>query len=346
MNTEMEQALAMLERAMSKELQDSIHEEKSIKEIQNSIDEKAEIISKLNRVTGNQWDDMEKCTSLLQRLPQIKSIDEMPAQEEIEQCIKYLIQENEMMMIGAVYSNVGGAYEEIQKNSGTSEYNEIIYQYYCWGVEATATAIKRLEREKNDKIQLEAGKKAFAYLLADISVFLYQTRQSMEIEYAKLGCEYAIEIGELKAASVIAGNFMQIYHGIERNAKKALEIGRVRIDVNKKIIDAGLDHDLKRYIEDAQNYSDVYRMELGLKNKETGQGFLYAAYYAEHSTKESRRYRDYECAINNYWYSKFAQEPINSEFWEKAHWYAKKFPFNHTCSVIVKEYRELKKGSK
>ena len=91
----------------------------------------------------------------------------------------------------------------------------------------------------------------------------------MEIEYAKLGCEYAIEIGELKAASVIAGNFMQIYHGIERNAKKALEIGRVRIDVNKKIIDAGLDHDLKRYIEDAQNYSDVYRMELGLKNKET-----------------------------------------------------------------------------
>ena len=56
----------------------------------------------------------------------------------------------------------------------------------------------------------------------------------MEIEYAKLGCEYAIEIGELKAASVIAGNFMQIYHGIERNAKKALEIGRVRIDVNKK----------------------------------------------------------------------------------------------------------------
>ncbi len=23
-----------------------------------------------------------------------------------------------------------------------------------------------------------------------------------------------------------------------------------------------------------------------------------------------------------------------------------KFPFNHTCSVIVKEYRELKKGSK
>ena len=32
--------------------------------------------------------------------------------------------------------------------------------------------------------------------------------------------EYAIEIGELKAASVIAGNFMQIYHGIERNAKK------------------------------------------------------------------------------------------------------------------------------
>ncbi len=168
----------------------------------------------------------------------------------------------------------------------------------------------------------------------------------MEIEYAKLGCEYAIEIGELKAASVIAGNFMQIYHGIERNAKKALEIGRVRIDVNKKIIDAGLDHDLKRYIEDAQNYSDIYRMELGLKNKETGQGFLYAAYYAEHSTKESRRYRDYECAINNYWYSKFAQEPINSEFWEKAHRYAKKFPFNHTCSVIVKEYRELKKGSK
>lgn len=45
-----------------------------------------------------------------------------------------------------------------------------------------------------------------------------------------------------------------------------------------------------------QNYSDIYRMELGLKNKETGQGFLYAAYYAEHSTKESRRYRDYECA--------------------------------------------------
>ena len=72
----------------------------------------------------------------------------MPAQEEIEQCIKYLIQENEMMMLGAVYNNVGGAYEEIQKNSGTSEYNEIIYQYYCWGVEATATAIKRLEREK------------------------------------------------------------------------------------------------------------------------------------------------------------------------------------------------------
>ena len=56
--------------------------------------------------------------------------------------------------------------------------------------------------------------------------------------------------------------------------------------------------------------------------------------------------QDYECAINNYWYSKFAQEPINSEFWEKAHRYAKKFPFNHTCSVIVKEYRELKKGSK
>ena len=140
MNTEMEQALAMLERAMSKELQDSIHEDKSIKEIQNLIDEKAEIVSKLNRLTGKQWDDMEKCTSLLQRLTQIKSIDEMPAQEEIEQCIKYLIQENEMMMLGAVYSNVGGAYEEIQKNSGTSEYNEIIYQYYCWGVEATAPA--------------------------------------------------------------------------------------------------------------------------------------------------------------------------------------------------------------
>ena len=87
-------------------------------------------------------------------------------------------------------------------------------------------------------------------------------------------------------------------------------------------------------------------MELGLKNKETGQGFLYAAYYAEHSTKESRRYRDYECAINNYWYSKFAQEPINSDFWEKAYRYAQKFPFNHACSVIVKEYRELKKGSK
>ena len=62
MNTEMEQALAMLERAMSKELQDSIHEDKSIKEIQNSINEKAEIVSKLNRLTGNQWDDMEKCT--------------------------------------------------------------------------------------------------------------------------------------------------------------------------------------------------------------------------------------------------------------------------------------------
>ena len=46
MNTEMEQALAMLERAMSKELQDSIHEDKSIKEIQNSINEKAEIVSK------------------------------------------------------------------------------------------------------------------------------------------------------------------------------------------------------------------------------------------------------------------------------------------------------------
>lgn len=118
MNTEMEQALAMLERAMSKELQDSIHEDKSIKEIQNLIDEKAEIVSKLNRLTGKQWDDMEKCTSLLQRLTQIKSIDEMPAQEEIEQCIKYLIQENEMMMLGAVYSNVGGAYEEIQKIQG------------------------------------------------------------------------------------------------------------------------------------------------------------------------------------------------------------------------------------
>ena len=64
MNTEMEQALAMLERAMSKELQDSIHEDKSIKEIQNSIDEKAEIVSKLNRLAGNQWDDMEKCTSV------------------------------------------------------------------------------------------------------------------------------------------------------------------------------------------------------------------------------------------------------------------------------------------
>ena len=74
MNTEMEQALAMLERAMSKELQDSIHEDKSIKEIQNLIDEKAEIVSKLNRLTGKQWDDMEKCTSLLQRLTQIKSI--------------------------------------------------------------------------------------------------------------------------------------------------------------------------------------------------------------------------------------------------------------------------------
>lgn len=83
MNTEMEQALAMLERAMSKELQDSIHEDKSIKEIQNSINEKAEIVSKLNRLTGNQWDDMEKCTSLLQRLPQIKSIDEMPARKRL-----------------------------------------------------------------------------------------------------------------------------------------------------------------------------------------------------------------------------------------------------------------------
>ena len=70
-----------------------------------------------------------------------------------------------MMMLGAVYSNVGGAYEEIQKNSGTSEYNEIIYQYYCWGIEAMAAAIKKLEREKNDKIQLEAGKKADILIL-------------------------------------------------------------------------------------------------------------------------------------------------------------------------------------
>ena len=66
MNTEMEQALAMLERAMSKELQDSIHEDKSIKEIQNSINEKAEIVSKLNRLqetNGMTWKNVLVCCS-------------------------------------------------------------------------------------------------------------------------------------------------------------------------------------------------------------------------------------------------------------------------------------------
>ena len=301
------------------------------------------MFSRLNQITGNQESELEKCIRLLKILPQIKSIDELPAQEEIQSCIRYLIQENNMLMLGAICSNMAGTYQAIQKNSETSRYNKVIYEYYCLGVEATVVAINLLEKEKSDKRILKNVKTGFAYLLVEISIFLNETKQDMDVEYVKMGCQYAIENDEIHVAKAIAINFTRLYNAIEPERKKVLEVVRILMEINKKIIDKGLDHDLKLCIKDAQAYSNTYQYDWGIGNKEKSRGFWYAAYYAEHSKKESRRYRNYECAVNNYWYSKFAREPIDSEFWEKAYRYAKKFPTDQTCLMIVKEYRELKK---
>ena len=365
MDENLEKAFATLENVMNKKIQEFENNDQSVVEIQKSIDENAEMFSRLNQITGNQESELENCIRLLKILPQIKSIDKLPAQEEIQSCIRYLIQENNMLMLGAVCSNMAGAYQAIQKNSeisrdnkvsyefpasqipfslpSPSRYNKIIYEYYCLGVEATVAAINLLEKEKSDKRILKNVKTGFAYLLVEISIFLNETKQDMDVEYVKIGCQYAIENDEIHVAKAIANNFTRLYNAIESEQKKVLEVVRILMEINKKIIDKGLDHDLELCIKDAQTYSNTYQYDWGIGNEEKSRGFWYAAYYAEHSKKESRRYRNYECAVNNYWYSKFAREPIDSEFWEKAYRYAKKFPTDQTCSMIVKEYRELKK---
>lgn len=343
MDENLEKAFATLENVMNKKIQEFENNDQSVVEIQKSIDENAEMFSRLNQITGNQESELEKCIRLLKILPQIKSIDKLPAQEEIQSCIRYLIQENNMLMLGAICSNMAGAYQAIQKNSETSKYNKIIYEYYCLGVESTVAAINLLEKEKSDKRILKNVKTGFAYLLVEISIFLNETKQDMDVEYVKIGCQYAIENDEIHVAKAIANNFTRLYNAIEPERKKVLEVVRILMEINKKIIDKGLDHDLKLCIKDAQTYSNTYQYDWGIGNEEKSRGFWYAAYYAEHSKKESRRYRNYECAVNNYWYSKFAREPIDSEFWEKAYRYAKKFPTDQTCLMIVKEYRELKK---
>lgn len=344
MDDELEKAFATIGNAINKQIDDDTQAMRNDDFSKIDPSKPAELFFRFSHTTGNPLPELEKCTRLSVELSQVTSINDLPAQEEIEFCINYLIQDNNWILLSAIYSNLACVYETTQKTSGTSKYNNTIYQYYSLSIQALALGIETYERNGTDKRLLEMGKNAFIYTLADISVFLNKTHQSLDIKYVRMGYKYALENNDLKIAKVIINNFARLYHIIESNRKNYLELTKILMEIQKRIIDNGLEHNLKVYIENAQCYSNTYQFDLGIVNEQTGLGFLYAAYYAEHSNQESGRYRDYECAINNYWYSKFAGLSVNSVFWEKAYQYAKKFPFNRTCSTIVKEYRELQKS--
>lgn len=347
MDEEVRKAFETIGAVLNQKKEEALKSDRTEEEIRESIQENMEMLSYVNKISGNQLSGYERCSQLIDRLLKIEEDGgakvPFPSQEEIDTCIDYLLREaRDMLMLASLYGNLGAAYKAVQERLGNSRYNEEIYSYYYKAIVLVASLIETLSvEERNAGMEVSLGISLTEFLY-DISAVVIEIKKEIDLKYVKMGCEYAIKNNDLMIAKYIANNYLLMYSRI-KEYNKGQEIAIMLLEIYKKIIDQGLEHDLELFIKNAQAYSDIYRFKLNRIDKEAGQGFLYAAYYAEHSKEKNAKYRNYQCAISYYWYAKYANEPVYSKYWEKAYTYASKFLFNKECSAIVKEYRELKR---
>jgi hypothetical protein len=331
-------ALNVLDEELNEEM--STLKNKSEQELDESMKQFSGIMSKLNEIADGEFSQTESSVQLLELLTNIsnnKNYGLLPDEKEINACIDYLKQKNDIQMLASTYYNLASIYDDMGKQSNAPQCDELASLYYALAIQ---------ELSKFVESDLEVYCEVYGILLSETSVFLDRTKKDVnfDISYIKSGWQYAIKCEKYELADNISNNYTVLYAGLGEE-EKCQEIALLLIETHKLMVDHGCDFDLKKFINDAEAYAYGFRKLPGNNNDEKiAKGYLYAAYFAEHSNKESESYRNRKIALDYYWYCVYAQERAYSEYANKAYTAALKVPFSKDCRLIVKETKKARKG--
>lgn len=320
----------------------SSFEAKSESDSVNFFNSTLAALSELNESTEGICSELQQCIELMLLLNDIAengSYELLPKHEKIMECIDYLKDNQYSEMLASIYASVAEIYDSITNKNKNNSINEMIGRFYVLAID------KYYELAKSNA---ELYYREFGRVLSLASVFIDRTKSDIVIKFPFIDpvsfvWQCAMDKKNYELAENISHNYYFIYGKLgEFDSTKAA--GLMLEITHREIFDAGLEYDLKKFIGDSQGYANLFRDAPGNNDSEIAKGYLNAAYFAEHSDKESASYRNKEIALNYYWYCAFAEQDVFSIYAEKAYNAALKVPFSKDCRCIAREIRTKRKN--